>query len=103
MASRWSDFAFSTVCSGGSQIGPDCQRDAAEFFERHDVLSEIEGAGNVELFNRRAVVQQRQQLDFRRADIYRGCLDIGQILHALQIEPHQIHLRDIAGFVAGRC
>ena len=50
--------------------------------------------------DRRAIVQQRQKLDLGGAQIHFRGLHIGFELHALQLQPIEIHLRDIAGFIS---
>ncbi len=72
-------------------------RQAAQFFERANLIRKIERSRHVKLLHRRPVVQQHQQLDLRRSQIHHGGLDIRLVLHALQFQPLEIHLRDVAG------
>ena len=51
------------------------------------------------MFDRSAVVQQHQKLDLRRAQIHFRGLHVGFILDALQLQPVEIDLRNITGFV----
>ncbi len=64
---------------------------------RLNLLGKIERSGHVELLHRRAIVQQRQQLDLRRSQIHNRGLHVGLVLHPLQFQPLIIHLRDVAG------
>ncbi len=85
------------VLHGGLQVRPRCQRKTAELLDRHRIFGEFVRPGDVELLDRRAVVEERQQLDLGGPQVDRGGLDIGFELNALQREPVQIQLRDVAG------
>ena len=50
----------------GAQIGPRVEGDLAEIVERLQIVGEVEGAGHIELLDRRAVVEQLQKLDLLR-------------------------------------
>ncbi len=82
------------------QVGPGVQGRLPDLVERRQLIGEIEWAGDVELLDRRAVVQQSEQLNLRRAQIDFRRLQVGFILHALQFQPVQVHLRDAARLVA---
>ena len=64
------------------------------------VLVEIETAIDIELIDRRALVEQRQKGDLRGAQIGQRGLIIGLELHTLQMNALHIHLRDVAGVIA---
>ena len=83
---------------GGAQVWTVRERGRVDFFGRQNLLREFELAGDIEAVDRRAVVQQREQLDLGGAQIDPRRLQVGFELHALQLQPVQIHLRDIAGF-----
>ncbi len=81
---------------GGAQIGPLGQSDIVELIERRQVIFEIEAAGHVELLDGRARVEQHQHGDLRGAQINQRGFVILLVLHTLQMDALQIHLRDIA-------
>ncbi len=82
---------------GGLQIGAGIHRQVAKLVQRHDPVGEVEGAGDVELVHRRALVQQLQQLDLGGAQVDLRRLVVGFVLHALQLQALQVQLGDIAG------
>ena len=88
------------VLHGGFQIGPGVQRDVPEFLERLQLFGEIKRPGNIELLDRRAVVQQHQEWNLGRPQIHQRGFEVGFELNALQLQATQIHLSDIAGRVA---
>ena len=57
---------------------------------------EIERAGDVELVDRRAVVEQCQKLNLRRPQTDVGLFQFGFVLHALEFDPVQIDLGEVA-------
>ena len=78
------------------QVGTRVQRNFAEFLQRQDLVVEVEVSGDIELLNRRAVIQKHEQLDFRGAQIDLRGLQIGLVLHPLQFQSVEIDLRDVA-------
>ncbi len=76
--------------------GRDASARAAKFLDRHRIFREFVRPGDVELLDRRAVVEECQQLDLGGPQIDRGGFDIGFELNSLQREPVQIQLRDVA-------
>src|SRR4029077_2202364 len=64
------DFRQFPRLHGLLQIRPHGQRDIPEILERHEWLDEIIVSGNIELLDGRAIVQQRQQLDLARPQVY---------------------------------
>ncbi len=65
------------------------------------MLAEIERPADIVLLNRSAFVQQRKQRDLRGAQVNVGGLQVGLILHPLQLQPVQVNLRDVTGLKAG--
>ena len=60
------------------------------------MVDEIERAGDIELLDRRPIVQQGQKLDLGRAQIHRGRFEVGLELDALQLQAIEVHLGQIA-------
>ena len=85
---------------GGFQIGPFVYSDAAHFVPWRNLLHKIEWPCDVELLDGSSVVQQLQDLDFRRPQVYFGGLQIGLVCYAQQHLAVQVHPSDIPGFVA---
>ena len=85
---------------GCAQVGALVKRDFVEMLQRVDILFEIETAVDIELVDRRALVEQGQKGDLRGAEICQRGLIIGLVLHALQMDALHVHLRDIAGVIA---
>ena len=80
------------------QIGTVGEGDLVEIVERLQRVREIEGAGNVELFDRRAIVQQLQELNLGGAQVDDRRLQLRLVLHAQQLDAIEINLRDVARF-----
>ena len=66
---------------------------------RDQNLRVIERPDDVQLLDRRAVVEQRLELDLSRAQVDQGSLHVGFELDALQLQAVEVHLRDIARLV----
>ncbi len=81
----------------GLQVGPRAQRDLAKVVERLKGVGKIEGSGHVELLHRGAVVEQLQQLNFCRAQVDDRRLQLGLVLHALELDAVEIDLGNVAG------
>ena len=81
---------------GGLQVRPRIQRLRAHLFHRRDALREVEWPAHVEAVHQGPVVEQVQQLYLGGAQIDLRRLQIGFVLHPLQLQAVQIHLRDVA-------
>ena len=65
-ASLWSVWALSTASTAARKSGRVSRAILPELISGQELLAEIERTAYVELFNRSAVVQQREQLQFWR-------------------------------------
>ena len=79
------------------QVGTRGQRRLAEAVERIERIGEIEDPGHVELVQRRAIVQELQQLDLGRAQVNDRRLQLRFVLHAQQLDAIEVDLGDVAG------
>ena len=92
--------ASSTFCTASFRSGRVVQRDVPEFLQRHQLVAEIERPADIELLDRRPVVEQHQKLDLGGPQIHHRRFKVGFELRALQLQPVQIHLRQVAGLEA---
>ena len=60
------------------------------------MVDEFVRARDIELLDRRPVVQQGQKLDLGRAQIHRGHFEVGLELDALQLQAIEVHLGQVA-------
>ena len=100
IASLWFVFDCSIAWIAALQVGTRIERCLVKVVERLQVVGEIERPGYIELIDRRAVVQQLQQLDLCRAQVDDRRLDLRLILHAQQFDAVQIDLCQVAGLEA---
>src|SRR6266481_1835689 len=82
------------------QVWPRIESNLPGGIQSHDLIREVEAAGNIKLLHRRSIVQQREELDLSCAQIdFRG-LQIGFILRPLYFKTVQINLSDRACLIA---
>ena len=82
------------------QVRPGVECVLPEFLQRGQDLRVVESPADVQLLDRRAIVEQRLKLDLSRAQVDQGSLHVGFELDALQLQAVEVHLGDIAGLVA---
>ena len=73
------------------------QRRLAEVVEGIERVGEIEHSGHVELIQRRAIVQELQQLNLGGTTVYDGRLQLRLVLHAQELDAVKVDLGNIAG------
>jgi hypothetical protein len=97
IASLWSVWALSTASTAARKSG----RVSSAIFRNsswdNNCSVKSKRSGHVELLNRSAVVKQRTQLNLRGAQVDESGLQVGLILHALQFQPVEIDLCNVAG------
>ena len=86
--------------NGCLQIRPRVHRNFAKLVTGRKPVAEIIWLGNVELFKRSSIIQQSEQLNFGGAEIDLSSLQVGFVLHALQLQPVEIDLRYISSMEA---
>ena len=95
-------FASSTVCIAALRSGLVASAMSAELLERQQLVLEIVRTAHVELLHRRAIiVQQGKKLDLAVRRLTSAVSKVRLELNALQLQPVQIHLRQIAGVAGG--
>src|ERR1019366_763409 len=99
-AERKSHAEPDVVIGGGFQVGASVERDLAEIVEGLDLFGKFVGAGDVELFDGRAIVEQGEHLNLGSAQADFGGLQVGLVLHALQLEAVEIDLGNVSGVEA---
>ena len=80
---------------GGPEVRPCLEGDGAELREGRDCFRKVKGSRHVELLDGRPVVQEREELDLRRAQVHRGSLHVRFILDALQLQAVQVDAGDV--------
>ncbi len=86
---------------GGLQVWPRFQGNLPELVTGHELVAEIERPGHVKLIYVNSRVQECEQLDLCGFQVLPGSLQIRFILDALQFQPVEINLRNVAGIEAG--
>ena len=85
------EWLASAACRSGRAV----ESDLAEVVERLQGIGKVKRSGYVELLDRRAVVQQLQQLNLGGAQIHDRCLQLRFVLHAQQLDAIEVDLGDI--------
>jgi hypothetical protein len=81
----------------GLQVRTGGESGVAVLLQRHELFLKVVLSVYIELIDRRAVVQQLEQLNLAGAQVDEGGFEIGFKLRALQLQTVQIHLRQVAG------
>ena len=102
IASLWLVLGLLNRLQRRLQVRPRSQRRIAIGVQRLQIIAEIEWTCHVELVDRRAVVEQLQELNLGGAQIYDRGFNLRLVLHAQQFDAVQIDLADGAGLEALR-
>src|SRR5262249_2984013 len=74
------------------------ERRLTQFVERSCRRDEVVWARDVELLDRRRlIVEQPEELDLRGSQVHLGGLNVGFVVHALELQAVEIELCDVAG------